>query len=351
MRYGLWMSAFLFMAGGLAQAGDLVFPWVTNNANFRSTIVINNLNDSAIIIELRATRALGAPGTAEEMFEIELGPFEQLVADAGELFTEMGEGPGYMVRLTSIADNVTGGFVVSATSTASGNSPAQANAVIPNLGDTIQAFNFLPIGASGFSAPVIVNLGDSDAAVTMKAYQNGQEVSSAERMVGAQRPYAEGANTLFPGVAGNIYVVAQSTAPILGVSFIFNGLGEPSMANTTPLGFVPNPDSNNNGPTVSFANDIQPIFTSSCGNGLCHLEGANQSNLTLDEGQAYQNIVSVPAIQAFLNRIEPFDPDRSWLFLRLFEGNGERMPRERDPLPAEKIELIRTWILEGALNN
>ena len=50
--------------------------------------------------------------------------------------------------------------------------------------------------------------------------------------------------------------------------------------------------------------------------------------------------------------ITPFSPDASYLFQKLLgTGAGERMPYNGSALPADQIETIRNWILEGAADN
>jgi hypothetical protein len=52
-------------------------------------------------------------------------------------------------------------------------------------------------------------------------------------------------------------------------------------------------------------------------------------------------------------RVVPFEPDQS-LFLEKLSGSpdcGERMPPTGEPLDADKLDLVRRWILAGALND
>lgn len=340
-----------------AFSSDLVFPWVTNNPSFRATVVINNLNAQSVDITLTATRAAGSSPESETVM-VNLGPFAQLVSVAGDLFLGMGEGSAYMVRLLSDADNITGGFVVTGTQSTSGSSPSQANVFNASEASGIILYNYLSVGGGGFSAPVVINMGDSDADVTFYAFQNGIEVGRTVRNVASLHPLADIVSNLFGDIQGDLYLVAESSQPLLGVAFIFNSLLEPSMANAVPLGGVPDPGAGNGGPTVSFATDIQPIFNATCGDGDCHLMGSVSGGLALDEGAAYANIVNVLASPVFLNLnlIEPGDPDNSYLFRKLLppdqaEYFPDRMPKNRSPLIEAEIELFRTWILEGAIDN
>src|SRR3989337_2505071 len=79
--------------------------------------------------------------------------------------------------------------------------------------------------------------------------------------------------------------------------------------------------------TISFACDIQPIFDRSCS---CHLGGGAPKGLDLSAGNSYGNLVNVPSVELpSLDRVEPTDPDSSYLVWKI-EGDsgitGERMP-------------------------
>lgn len=334
-----------------AYQSDFVFPWVTNNNSFQATIIINNFGTQTAEITLVATRNEASEGTLTETVAITLNPLNQMVVAASELFPLMGAGAGYSVLLSSPADHLNGALVVNATGTASGASPSQADVVPLQDASTFLTFNFLPLD-SGFSAPVIYNPGDLPATVTYHAFQNGQDLETVTRTIGPGQPFADVTTNLFPNLGGKLYVVAESDQPIIGLAFLFNDFQEPSMATAAPLTFLPKAAQTQ--PSVFFANQIQPIFDANCSSGNCHI-GATAGGLNLDPGAAYGNIVNVPALQnSSTSLITPNDPDSSYLFQKLLEnGNffNMRMPNNRPPLSDEEIELIRTWILEGALNN
>jgi hypothetical protein len=126
-----------------------------------------------------------------------------------------------------------------------------------------------------------------------------------------------------------------------------------------PLACTEKPDSTLEPPPpadgVSFAADIQPLFAR---NGCtdCHgtLMSSGYSVLT-------HEAVFGPGIEAAsrgMLEVVPARPDSSYLVWKV-EGagpNGEpifgqRMPLDRNPLPAADMELLRTWINEGALDN
>jgi hypothetical protein len=107
------------------------------------------------------------------------------------------------------------------------------------------------------------------------------------------------------------------------------------------------------GPTVSYANDIVPLFNSAgCLAGNCHGGDNPQSAYSLAAyGDSFE-----PGTEARLFQwcpIVPGDPEASYLIekLRPFPLTGARMPFLRPPLGDEEIELVATWIAEGAADN
>jgi mono/diheme cytochrome c family protein len=101
---------------------------------------------------------------------------------------------------------------------------------------------------------------------------------------------------------------------------------------------------------VSFASDVQPIFDASCVG--CHGPGGN-AGLDLSAGASWANLVDVPSAETQLLRVHPSEPDSSWLYLKMtgaHDGVGSVMPPS-GPLPTATLDLVRTWIEEGALDN
>jgi uncharacterized protein YjdB len=106
---------------------------------------------------------------------------------------------------------------------------------------------------------------------------------------------------------------------------------------------------------VSFANQVQPIFTANCALSGCHAGASPEQGMNLSAGQAYNAIVNVPSVQQpSLMRVLPGNPDNSYL-VRKIEGTpsitGSRMPLGGPFLTASQIATIRTWISQGAPNN
>jgi hypothetical protein len=106
--------------------------------------------------------------------------------------------------------------------------------------------------------------------------------------------------------------------------------------------------------TVSFANDIQPIFiVAGCLSSACH--GGTFPSSQYDMGShtsAFESGELARRIGAC--EIVPGDPEASFLMEKLTSDDpraGLRMPLQRAPLSDEDLTLIETWIREGALDN
>jgi hypothetical protein len=113
---------------------------------------------------------------------------------------------------------------------------------------------------------------------------------------------------------------------------------------------------------VSFADDVQPIFTANCALTSCHVPGNPPQGQILQAGFAYASIVGqTSGERADLERINPMDadPTKSYLFLKITGSPGivgSSMPPSdindsRRPLTANEIQTIRLWIVQGAKNN
>ncbi len=122
----------------------------------------------------------------------------------------------------------------------------------------------------------------------------------------------------------------------------------------------PTPDSRTitvtgGGSQATFSAVQSQIFTPSCAFSGCHGGGAPAEGLNLSSGTAYANIVNVRSSQrGNLDRIEPGNPDASYLYLKVTGDSsisGLRMPRSGQPLSQELIDLLRDWIERGAPND
>lgn len=96
------------------------------------------------------------------------------------------------------------------------------------------------------------------------------------------------------------------------------------------------------------------VFTVSCAVSGCHQGAGAPQGLRLDDANSYAMLVGMAASQvSSLNRVEPGDPDNSYLIQKL-EGTaavGQRMPLNQPPLASTTINTIRQWITDGALDD
>jgi hypothetical protein len=108
------------------------------------------------------------------------------------------------------------------------------------------------------------------------------------------------------------------------------------------------------GTKATLSGNVQPIYNTSCAtSAVCHGNGAEF--VVLANNVSWANTFRVESngpngMQGPF--IAPFDPDGSFLFDKLGDDTvGERMPYNGSALPADQINTIRDWILEGAANN
>ncbi|MBI1813690.1 MAG: hypothetical protein HYR72_01795 [Deltaproteobacteria bacterium] len=108
---------------------------------------------------------------------------------------------------------------------------------------------------------------------------------------------------------------------------------------------------------ATFANIQTSIFNPTCIDEFCHTAAFQAGDLSLVEGQSYAQLVNVPAANvaaqvAQLLRVKPGDAPDSFLLIKVTHPSppeGSLMPLGKSPLTAAQIELIRTWIVQGAL--
>jgi hypothetical protein len=95
---------------------------------------------------------------------------------------------------------------------------------------------------------------------------------------------------------------------------------------------------------VDFAAKVQPLLVEHC--GKCHGEEKAQGKMRLHTVAAIQEKIASDA-----KLLVPGKPEESELYQRLVlpADDKKRMPKGADPLPKETIELIATWITQGAL--
>ena len=94
-----------------------------------------------------------------------------------------------------------------------------------------------------------------------------------------------------------------------------------------------------NDTVISFNNTILPLMIANCNFKFCHGNGSNAGKVELS---AYDSVVKV---------VNMYQPKTSLLFTSLLKQDPlSRMP-PAGPLHAYKIDYIKKWIEQGALNN
>ncbi len=106
--------------------------------------------------------------------------------------------------------------------------------------------------------------------------------------------------------------------------------------------------------TVSFSNQIQPIFDANC--IVCHVSGGiADAILHLNAEEAFDALVGPPSVQdVSLTLVDAGDSSTSLLLQKVNSDSppvGARMPLGGPPLSDDLIALIRDWIDQGAPNN
>lgn len=98
------------------------------------------------------------------------------------------------------------------------------------------------------------------------------------------------------------------------------------------------------------------ILTPNCAKAGCHAAASGEGGLVLEAGRSHGEIVGRPSTQRpSLARIEPGDPERSYLIKKLRgdpDITGGRMPLDRPGgLPQEQTGAIIAWVRAGAPND
>ncbi len=95
------------------------------------------------------------------------------------------------------------------------------------------------------------------------------------------------------------------------------------------------------------------IFTPNCDKAGCHDAASASGGQILAAGRSYDQIVNVRSTEnSTLDRIEPGDPERSYMVKKLRgdpDITGDRMPLDQPGgLPQEQIDGLIAWVRAGA---
>jgi len=124
--------------------------------------------------------------------------------------------------------------------------------------------------------------------------------------------------------------VVSALALTFGIGFVLHSSADSSFVD----------DRSERQVAVSFADEIMPIFEAYCVE--CHGEESTELGLRLD---TYEGAM---AGSDYGSVIEVGDASGSLIIDMIESGD---MPEDGDPVPPEDLELIKTWISEGAENN
>lgn len=107
------------------------------------------------------------------------------------------------------------------------------------------------------------------------------------------------------------------------------------------------------GASVSFAQQVQPIFNAECTG--CHRSIAPSGGLPLVAGASYAALVNVAAVGCSdgRRRVKPGDANASLLYQKMAGSgfcSGGVMPLS-GVLPAQTVDIVRRWVCQGAPNN
>jgi len=117
-------------------------------------------------------------------------------------------------------------------------------------------------------------------------------------------------------------------------------------------------------PTVSYSQNIQPIYDRSCAQSTaCHRGSVPAGDLDLSQGKSYGQTVNVKSSQQpKVLRVKPGSPDNSYVYQKIIGApgiSGTLMPQScpGNPLQgavclsADDIAAIGQWITECATNS
>ena len=140
----------------------------------------------------------------------------------------------------------------------------------------------------------------------------------------------------------------RSLAPIAAGAAMLAVVAGFTTATPAPLSPDSGPPLQEPSDTVSFAEQILPIFQKRC--AKCHGAEDENGEVRTEVSLSLLEYERVMIGSEFGTVVEAGDPDGSFLVDMITEGT---MPPEGegDKVPAEEIALIRAWIEQGAANN
>lgn len=115
------------------------------------------------------------------------------------------------------------------------------------------------------------------------------------------------------------------------------------LAGPLPPGPEPDPPAHPCDPdTVYFNKDLLPVLISSCGQPGCHDAASMQGDVVLTD---YNSVMQTADVR-------PGDPEGSDIYENIIETDPDKRmpPPPASPLSQENIDMVYTWIVQGAQN-
>ena len=108
--------------------------------------------------------------------------------------------------------------------------------------------------------------------------------------------------------------------------------------------------------TVSYATDVQPIFSGNCTSGPCHNPQRLSGELDLTSPDSYSQLLGVASSECDGRvRVTAGDVAQSYLFDKVTgaecPGTDPMPPPGLPALSAAQIDTLRTWICTGAADD
>ncbi|MCB1045034.1 MAG: hypothetical protein KDC35_18980 [Acidobacteria bacterium] len=220
----------------------LIYPWISNNTQFESIVVVVNYGTEDTTATLTAQRRSGPAENVTRLI-----PARGFLREtAASLFSGLGSGAGYSVLVQTASSDVDGVWVSNNLAAASGRSPSQGvairippypNAANERLGYDV-IFSYLPTSLGLTSAPVIINTANEPVDIRMRFFaQNGSLLLDDQQTLAQLdplRPFASVANDLVQG-DGSMLIATTDSPFVTGVGFTFNLFAEPAIGNVSRM--------------------------------------------------------------------------------------------------------------------